>query len=338
MRQQIITILLGEVVESLRGDVTKPPASKSAPPYTETFIPRQAVLGQEATTLQGREVIVTLKSYPPDVMLIQCIAEVENIFSREVFDIEEAMNLHASSILESRGGKAHLSEQYSIFTITNYEGEPEQFLVNGPIIASLLKSERLDLDSREVKYTLDSQIKYAKNDLTIIDWDGAFIFDPTGEVEEDVELLTLANLQLLRHRMFDRQLDHRLTHAARMVPPRKRSLLSNKELVEDIRDIIRTRMLSITELQRLEREIKLIGDWYSARFFNMATSKFRIDDWRKSIQSKLDSLEDAYSVVIENFTVSAKHQAEWIQIILFFMLQVGWFILIILELYQLTKH
>jgi hypothetical protein len=70
----------------------------------------------------------------------------------------------------------------------------------------------------------------------------------------------------------------------------------------------------------------------------MATAKFRTDDWRKSIQSKLDSLEDAYSVVIENFTVSAKHQAEWIQIILFFMLQVGWFILIILELYQLTKH
>ena len=97
------------------------------------------------------------------------------------------------------------------------------------------------------------------------------------------------------------------------------------------------RMLSISELQRIEREIKLIGDWYSARLYNMTATKFRIDDWRKTIQSKIDSLEDVYSVVLENFTVSAKHRAEWIQIISFFCLQIGWFSLIILEFIQLTR-
>jgi hypothetical protein len=43
--------------------------------------------------------------------------------------------------------------------------------------------------------------------------------------------------------------------------------------------------------------------------------------------------------VLENFTVSAKHRVEWIQIIAFFFLQIGWFVLIVLELYALwLKH
>ena len=97
------------------------------------------------------------------------------------------------------------------------------------------------------------------------------------------------------------------------------------------------RMVSISELQRLERDIKLIGDWYSARFYELAATKFKIEDWRKSIRGKLESLEDTYTVVVENFTVSAKHRAEWIQIILFFILQVGWFALLVIEFLYFTR-
>jgi hypothetical protein len=343
MKQQLVTIVLGEVIESLRGNIARPAAVKSAPAYVETAIPRQTMIGREQVSIDGRVITFELKSYPPDVLLIQSSTDIEDIFTRSVHDLEEQIYSHAYKILESRGGKPQFSEQYSIFTVSDYQGEPEQFLVHAPVMASLLKSERLDLDSREVKYTMDAQIKYAKNDLAIIDWDGAFLFDPAGDLAEDIELLTLANLQLLRHRMLDRQLDHRLAHVGRMVPGRKekKRLFFSAELADDLRDLIRTRMLSISELQRLERDIKLIGDWYSARFFNLAATKFRIDDWRKSIQGKLDSLEDAYSVVSENFTVSAKHRAEWIQIIAFFVLQIGWFGVLILEaivLYFQLKH
>jgi hypothetical protein len=336
MKQQLITLLLGEVAESLRGEVFKPISTKSAPVYSETAVPRQIIVGSESVTIDGRTIEFKLKAYTPDILLIQSITDVDNIFQRELFNLEEAIYKQAYRILEARGGKAYLSEEYSVFTVLNYEGEPEQFLVNAPVIASLLKSEKLELDSREVKYTLDAQIKYAKNDLAIIDWDGAFLFDPSGDVEEEIELLTLANLQLLRHRLLDSQLDQRLGRMAKMVPTGKKAF-SHKELREDLRGILKMRMQSIAGLQRIEREIKLIGDWYSARLYNLAAGKFRIDDWRKSIQSKVDSLEDVYSVVLENFTVSAKHRVEWIQIIAFFFLQVGWFALIILEFIQMTR-
>jgi hypothetical protein len=335
MKQQLITLLLGEVGESLRGEVFKPVSTKSAPVYSDTAVPRQVIVGSETVTIDGRQIDFQLRAYAPDILLIRSVTDVDDLFQKErLFTLEESIYAHAYRILEARGGKAHFSEEYSVFTALNYDGEPEQFLTHAPAIAALLKSEKLELDPKEVKYTLDAQIKYAKNDLAIIDWDGAFLFDPSGDVEEEIELLTLANLQLLRHRILDRQLDQRLTRMAKMVPTGKKAF-AHTELREDLRGILRMRMLSISELQRLEREIKLIGDWYSARLYNLATSKFRIDDWRKSIQSKVDSLEDVYSVVLENFTVSAKHRAEWIQIIAFFLLQIGWAVLIILELWAL---
>jgi hypothetical protein len=337
MKQQLITLVLGEVDKSLEGQVLKPAAVKSAPVYSETAVPRQSIIGQETIDLDGRSITLQLKAYVPNILLIQSVTEVENIFCREIFALEEQIYAQTYKILESRGGCAEFSEQYSVFTVCQYEGEPEKLLSHASIMASLLKSEKLELDPKEIQHTLDAQIKYAKNDLAIIDWDGAFLFDPTGDVQQEIELLTLANLQLLRHRIFDRQLDEQLAHMATMVPPRRKSL-SNQDLAEDLREIIRYRMRSISELQRLEREIKLIGDWYSARLYNLAASKFRIEDWRRSIQGKLESLEDVSSVVSENFTVSAKHRAEWIQIILFFLLQVGWLFLIVLELIQLLNR
>jgi len=337
MKQQLVTLLLGEAQKPISGEFFKAPPTKSAPAYSELSIPRQVVIGQELADINGRVVPFILKSYQPDVLLIQCTMDVENIFHKEIFTIEEKIFAHANRILEEHGGSSEFTETYSIFVVSGYDTDPEQFLSHGQIIASLLKSERLELDPKEIKYTLDASLKYAKNDLSIIDWDGAFLFDPTGDVAEEIEILTLANLQLLRHRILDRTLDQRLARIASMIPTR-RKLFTSRELADDLREVIRVRMTSIAELQRLDREIKMIGDWYSARFYNLAGTKFRIEDWRKSINTKLDSLEDAYSVVVENFTVSGKHRAEWAQIIVFFFLQIGWLALIILEFLQFMRH
>ncbi len=294
---------------------------------------------EEETAKAGREVTFELRGYAPDILLVRGTVEVEDLFQHATFDLEAQMLAAARKILVVRGGNAAFSEEYTAFVVAGYEGPPEQFLKHSSILASLLKSERLELDPREVEYTLQSQIKYEMNDLTIIDWDGAFLFDPEGDVEEDLNLLMLANLQLLRHRIMDRQLDERLAHMAALVggPGSGRLLFRSKELAQDLMDIVQARMQSITELQRLEREIKLIGDWYSARFYDLATAKFKIAQWRSGIQSKLESIEDIYTVVVENFSVSAKHRAEWVQIIIFFVLQVGWLGLIVLEFFYFTR-
>jgi hypothetical protein len=330
---------MGKVTKELSGEVFNPAIVKSSPPYYKEAIPKQVIVGQENYTIGGQNVTFHLRGYQPDVLLIQTTIEVEDVFQKNIFALEKQSYEHSYRILKEYGCDLLFSEEYSVFAVTNYDGEPEQFLNFKEIIASLLKSEEtLTLDPQEVQYTLSSRIKYADNDLSIIDWDGAFLFDPTGDIEEDLELLTLANLQLLRHRILDHQIDTRLTRMAELIHkiPAGGSF-RNKELVQKMKETMEIRMVSISELQRLERDVKLIGDWYSARFYELAAGKFKIEEWRKTIRGKLESLEDAYSVVIENFTVSAKHQAEWIQIILFFILQIGWLVLIVIEYLHFTK-
>lgn len=339
MRQQVITFILGEVAHDVRGEIFRPQAIKSAPAYSQASLAKPVVIGQETPVLDGQPVRFELRGYPPDVLLIRTIVEVETLFDKGVFEMEERILRQAQRILEDHGGNPQFAETYSIFVVSEYDGEPEQFLAHAPMIASLLKSERLELDPDEVDYTLRAQIKYARNDLSIIDWDGAFLFDPEGDFDEEVELLTLANLQLLRHRILDRQLEDRLAQVVERVQVAQPTgrMFNHRELARDLAGIVRTRMLSISDLQRIERDIKLIGDWYSARFFELVSRKFKLDEWRSSIRTKLESIEDVYSIVAANFSVSGKHRAEWVQIIAFFILQAGWFLLIILEFFYFTR-
>ncbi len=339
MKYQLTTLVLGEVPKALRGQVFFTPSPKKAPHYFQTSVPHQLILGQEKTKMSGKEVVFSLRGYPPDILLIQATIDVNDIFSEEILDLEDSIYAECYRLLKKRGGSEEFSETYSVFQVSDYRGDPEQFLKHDRIIGSLLKSERLELDPKEIEYTIAAQIKYVKNDLAIIDWDGAFVFDPEGDIASTIELLTIANLQLLRHRILDRQLDERLERTVKLVkkPTEGIFMFKNKQVAEDLREIIKNRMTSLSEFQRLERDIKLIGDWYSARFYDLVSKKFKIEEWRKTIKDKLDSLEDVYSIVIENFTVSGKERAEWVQLIAFFILQVGWLVLIILEFFYFTK-
>lgn len=341
MKHQLTTLLLGEVSRSFRGELFQMRALKSAPHYFEASVPHQVTLGQEKAMIDGHEILLELRGFPPDILVIQATIEVPTVFDGEIIALEGKIFDHCYKILKKRGGNEELSEIYSIFSVTGYEGDPEQFLKHSSLIAALLKSEKLELDPKEIDYTLSAQIKYANNDLAIVDWDGAFIFDPEGDIEATVELLTIANLQLLRHRLFDRDLDQSIEKMKKMVKTPTKSFFffkfKNKEIAEDLAELIKIRMGSITEFQTIERDIKLIGEWYSARLYDLTMKKFKIAEWRNTIKEKLELVEDIYSIVVENFTISGKDRAEFVQIIAFFILQIGWFFLIILEFFYFTR-
>ena len=146
--------------------------------------------------------------------------------------------------------------------------------------------------------------------------------------------MELANYQLLRYRVLDKLIDERLKKITKLVEPKKRgfSLASTKALREEFREIIKVRTESVNQFEAVERDIKLIGDWYLARLYDLLTKKFRLESWRQAVKEKLDSLEDIYSVAAENLGFSLNQRLEILQIWGFFILQIGWFVLIILEL------
>lgn len=341
MKAKIVSFVLSETPRAKRGSAQEVKTAQSAPQYVETAVPKQSLIKEEKLEVSGKEVVFLVKSYKPDVLLVEASAEVDDIFSPAAFDLRSDLIDKCHEIIKKQGGKDEFTEEYSIAAVSDYSGDPEQFLKQYPQqIASFLKSEKVLLDENEIKYTLASQMKYTRNDLIIVDWDGAFIFYPEGDFGPIIDLFELANLQLLRYRMLDNDLVERLKKAYKLIqetPKAKRLQFSTKELKNAYQEVIKVRSQSMAAFEALEREIKLIGDWYSARLYELASKKFRLDEWRRSIREKLESLEDVYDIVSENFSVTRHQLLETIQMIGFFILQAGWFALIILEIIYFTR-
>lgn len=314
---------------------------KSAPPYAEKAVPQQFIASQADYDFGGMKAQMTLKSYQPDMLLAELSFDVPDIFSDNIFNLREAAIDECATILKNKGGKDvnTFSEEYTVFVISDYGDKAQNFLANRDKIASLLKSEKLKLDPHEVEHTFSSSIKYESNDLVIVDWDGAFVFSPQGEYGEDLRLIQLANMQLLRYRLLDKDLEGRLKHAVKLVKaaPQEGRLKQSRALRVAFREIIGLEARSISEFHALEHDVKLIGDWYSARLYELLAKKFKFEEWIKDIKEKLESLEDFYTIAAENLGFSRTQVLELVQIWAFFVLQIGWFALIILEFWYFTR-
>lgn len=322
------------------------PLVKSAPNYFEKSVPSQFILGKEKRKIDGLEIELIAKSYPPEVVLIEGSFEVENIFADGILELKDKLHDICYEFAKKHGGKEDPAEEYAIYQVSGYKGDPELFLKNNAQkITELLKSEKLELDEKEIEYTFSHQFKYAKDDLVIVDWDGAFVFDPNGDFEETIELLELANYQLLRYRILDEDLDERMRKMekfTRLDEVKTKwwvgwSGVAAREMTQEFRDVIKVRSQSINQFEAMERDIKLIGEWYLARLFELAAKKFRLNEWRDAIKEKLESLEDSYGIVASNLGMSRVQRLELIQIWGFFVLQIGWLVLIVLEFIYFTR-
>ncbi len=337
---KLISFVISESHRLKKGEAVELRPLESAPPYYKSTMPQQYAMVEEKAKVGGRDVKFLVRAYPPENILVEATVEIDDAFSKETFKLREALIDACQKISQKHGGELELSEEYSIALVSGYDGDPEQFLNKKQAIASFLKSEIQKLDDQEIEYTLSKQIKYANNDLVIVDWDGAFVFDTEGKIDDIIDLFQTANLQLLRYRILDRKLDDRLRKVTKFAHAPKLKIQfykHNKELRHAFQEVIETRSMAIADFEAIERDIKLIGDWYSARLYDLISKKFKLDDWRKTIQEKLDSLEDIYNIVSENFSISSRQFLELIQIILFFVLQAGWFVLLVLEFLYFTE-
>lgn len=337
---KITSFILAETVKAKRGKEAPVAAPvKSAPHYFEKTVPSQFILKQETATLDSASVEMVAKTYPPDIILVEGTIEVPDIFAEGTLELKDKLLTACYEFAKKNGAKEEPAEEYTVYQVYGYPGDPEAILKeNGKKMAGLLKSEKLELDENEIKYTLSFQLKYAKDDLAIVDWDGAFLFDKEGEFGETIELLELANFQLLRYRILDRDLDDRLQKVSKLTQQEGSSRwFRTKEVAQAFKEVIKVRSQSISEFEALDRDIKLIGDWYSARLYELMFKKFRMDAWSLTIKEKLESLEDTYDIVSENLGMSRMQLLEFIQIGAFFVLQIGWFALIILEFFYFTR-
>jgi hypothetical protein len=322
---KLVVFLFGETGMNLETSaVVEIKTVKSAPSYPDV-IPKQKVIKVEKRMSDGVEVGFVVKAYLPDVVVIEASLDMDDILSDSTLEFKRSLINECRKILGEFGCDPQFDEEYSVYCISGYSGDPEVYLsLYGDKIAAFLKNERISLDEEEVKATLSSYLKYGKDDITIVDWDGAFIFDSAGDFESNIELFEIANLQLLKSRILDYDLDERLEKTLRLIGVSKRlPIIRAGEVRKVVKEIIEIRTQSILESEAVERNIKLIGDWYSAKLYSLISKKFHLDSWKSEIKEKLDTLEDVYTMATENFSVSYRATLE-------FIILGGWFVLLIL--------
>lgn len=321
----LVVFLIGQTDMNLETtELVEIKTLKSAPAYLDV-IPKQKVIKLEKREINGSEVGFLVKAYLPDVVVVEASLEMNDILSDSTLELKRRVIGECRKILEEFNCNRDFDEEYSVYCISGYSGDPEVYLsLYGEKMAAFLKNEKFTLDEEEVKATLSSYLKYGKDDITIVDWDGAFIFDPKGDFQSNIELFEIANLQLLKSRILDDDLDDRLGKSLHLVKaPKGLPLIRSREVRKVLKEVIEIRTQSILESEAAEHNIKLIGDWYSARLYSLIAKKFHLDEWKNSINGKLDTLEDVYTMAAENFSVSFGTTLE-------FIILAGWFLLLLL--------
>lgn len=188
-------------------------------------------------------------------------------------------------------------------------------------LARVLRAESALLSDEEIKDALACAISYSPEDLTLIDWYGALIFD--RQAEDVRAVLEFANLELLELRLLDRQLDNSLEETYDIVS--ERNWLTALGLSRSAH-LMRVGQLEVDGailFERVSNAIKLLGDQYLARVYRLVAQRFHLSEWNSAILRKLDTIESLYQKINDRNASRRLEVLEWI-IILLIAFEVVW--------------
>ncbi|HLH52546.1 MAG TPA: hypothetical protein VKY92_02930 [Verrucomicrobiae bacterium] len=161
-------------------------------------------------------------------------------------------------------------------------------------VASLLTQEP-DVDhlsKQEADESTGRFLSYYEHDLVVVDWDAALIIDERVNFDETLYVMELANLQLAELEAYDRILDDSLERAYRDLTARP--MRGRNVILRELREIR-------IDLARFSDELsnitKFFGDWHLARIYENISARFHLSDWHRTIDDKLQTLDDLYQLL-----------------------------------------
>jgi hypothetical protein len=180
-----------------------------------------------------------------------------------------------------------------------------------------------------VESALKHTVRYYKQDAVVIGWDNALVVAPPGACEDVLDVMELANLELLELRTYDAYLDRRLddSFAAldRLWAPGG-LFRSARAALQDISEL-RVDFARMTD--NLHDTGKLFGEWYVAKLHQNLRDSFHLSSWERAVAAKMDTLEDMFQLAEEE----ANHRRSLILEVLIVVL----FILDLVMIYMLRQ-
>jgi hypothetical protein len=253
--------------------------------------------------VHGAISVVMRIAVEPGTTLEGLVPFADQLYDSEVIDAaakEELARLR--TLLEPAMEAPHLwdkDEEYTVILARKLEGEPTaQQLLSDPVLPRLLlgEAEEQRLSTQETREVLDYQYSYTERDLVVVEWNAAFVYEPSGS-EDVCDLLELANAQLLELRYYDDVLDRELERMYDAIEAKHGASI----LYSPYRRLLRELMLTVIELsefiERIENALKIVGDVYLARVYEGAVRQLRVPRWTEQVTRKHRLLQQTYGLL-----------------------------------------
>lgn len=142
-------------------------------------------------------------------------------------------------------------------------------------------------------------LQYTPGDAVVIGWDHAVILDEPGQYEDILDVMELANLELLEFRTYDAHLDSRLEQSFAAIDRLWASGGLFRSARSALRDISQLRVEFARLTDNLHDTGKVFGDWYTAQLHRRLHERFHLGSWERAVASKMDTLEDMFHLAQE---------------------------------------
>lgn len=194
-----------------------------------------------------------------------------------------------------------LEEDYQITAVREFD-EPilAEELLRRVDLAPLLSGETKPLSAGARAELLRHAYSYYTDDLAVLTWDHAFLYEPSGDTDV-ADVLEVANAQLLELRYYDELLDRELPRMYDRVEGMRRrvrglAVRRYADLARDLHGLV----AEVTELtERVENALKVTEDVYLARIYAAALDLFRVRAWSGAVDRKLAIIRDTYQTLYD---------------------------------------
>ena len=221
--------------------------------------------------------------------------------------VRQKLERAAPALVKPYDEDSWLQEDYFIFHVREIEGSPnaeELLATQRNAIAQVVRGETATLSEGERQEIFQSRISYYPTDLAVIGWNAAFIYDTPSGAETAIQLLQYANSQLLEFRHYDELLTSELESVYDFLEKGGTGLWSRWRTARAASKL-HTVLLDVNELtERADNAIKFLSDMFSARLYKLCAQKVGVPDYKDLVKEKLDTAEDLYRFMIEQFNQS----------------------------------
>ncbi len=269
--------------------------------------------------LLGKEIKEEVYLYDDSVFVLQFEYEIGDTLTEDVFNLKSRLNMEFKDVaITDFGADSKLLEEYTILLVDK-PGKVAEFVEkNQYSLARFIRSLEKKVSKADAEDILVSKVSYSKDDVAVIDWEGAVLADPDGDFESQIELLKIGNYQLVRYRILDEKIEKSLESIRKAVNGRGKVIKGN--IV--VRGAIENKLSLLLDFDKVDQSILLVGDWYSSKLYRAIIAEFYIDDWRDLIKSKLENLEAIDSTAREHLLFDWNRILDIVQL-------VGWMVLLV---------